>query len=47
MQCKVLRFDSTASPVVIESETNRWLAQGWRITSTSANKYYCFVYLTR
>ena len=47
MQCKVLQFDSTSSPVSQEAEINRWLALGWRIASTSANKYYCYVYLTR
>ena len=50
MQCKVLSFDfmyKILSSVNMENEINRWLAQGWRIASTSASNTDIYVFLTK
>ena len=35
MQCKVLKFFRDDEPLKMETEINRWLAQGWKIESTT------------
>ncbi|MBR2074733.1 MAG: hypothetical protein IJ977_05605 [Fibrobacter sp.] len=46
MQCKVLRF-YPATAAQIETEINRWLAQGWNIASTTCRNSEIFVFLTK
>ena len=50
MQCKVLSFDfmyKILSSVNMENEINRWLAQGWRIASTTGGAAKLYVFLTK
>ena len=46
MQCKVLTF-SYCSERDMETEINRWLAQGWRIASTTGGAAKLYVFLTK
>ena len=50
MQCKVLKFGCGTDPMRIETEINRWLAQGWKIVSTTSADIHgrdIFVFLTK
>ena len=50
MQCKVLKFWYNNEPLEMETEINRWLAQGWKIVSTTSadiHGKYIFVFLTK
>ena len=50
MQCKVLKFAHTEEPLKMETEINRWLAQGWKIESTTYVEAYhrhILIFLTK
>ena len=50
MQCKVLKFSNNEEPLKMETEINRWLAQGWKIESTTFVKAFydhILIFLTK